>query len=215
MDASEGESITMEIELKYNIPSSEVADKIWDNALFKESEEVDSREELFFDAKYFDTEHCDLAKNDIAYRVRKEGRRYVASLKWRGHSEDGLHVREEINVPVDDEEANPSVFKESNVGKQVMELIEGKALRCFMETTFKRRRFRIDTGYGIYEFSIDSGEIVTKYGTSPIGEVEVELFSGEQNELLAIGDHLQQEYDLVPENESKYARGIRLIKENR
>ncbi len=205
----------MEIELKYNIPSSEVANLIWDNELFKESEEADSREELYCDAKYYDTDNCDLAKNDIAYRVRKEGKRFVASLKWKGHNEDGLHVREEINVPVDNDTANPKVFNESKVGKQVMELIEGKKLECLLETTFNRRRFRMDTGYGIYEFSIDSGEITTKYGNCPIEEVEIELFSGEQDELLIIGNHLQQAYDLVPENESKYARGIRMIKENR
>lgn len=205
----------MEIELKYNIPGSEVADKIWDNELFKESEEEGSREELNFDAKYFDTENCDLARNDIAYRVRKEGKRYVASLKWKGHSEDGLHVREEINVPVYDDGADPSVFRESNVGKQVMELIEGSTLGCFMETTFTRRRFRIDTGEGIFEFSIDSGEITTRYGTCPIEEVEVELFSGEQDELLGIGNQLKQKYGLIPQNESKYARGIKIIKENR
>lgn len=205
----------MEIELKYNIPSAEVARLIWDNEMFKESEEAGSREELYFDAKYFDTENCDLAKNDIAYRVRLEDGNYVAALKWRGHSEDGLHVREEINVPVDSDAADPSVFRESKVGSQVMELIEDKNLHCFLETTVNRKRFRIDTGKGIYEFSIDSGEIVTKYGSCPIEEVEVELFSGETEELLEIGEKLRDKYGLTPENESKYARGIRIIKENR
>ena len=32
----------MEIELKYSIPDSTVADAIWDNELFKEFEEIDS-----------------------------------------------------------------------------------------------------------------------------------------------------------------------------
>ncbi|MCQ2547084.1 MAG: CYTH domain-containing protein [Clostridia bacterium] len=205
----------MEIELKFNIPSAEVAARIWDNELFKESEEAGSREELYFDAKYFDTENCDLAKNDIAYRVRIEGDRHVAALKWKGHSEDGLHVREEINVPVDSDFPDPSVFRESNVGSQVAELIKDKELKCFLETTVNRKRFRIDTGSGIFEFSIDSGEIATKYGTCPIEEVEVELFSGETDELISIGNLLQEKYDLSPENESKYARGIRMIKENR
>ena len=205
----------MEIELKYNIPSGEIADMIWDNEMFKESEEEGSREELLFDAGYFDTDDCSLAENDIAYRVRKEGKRYVASLKWKGHSEDGLHVREEINVPVDGENADPSVFRESKVGKQLMELLEGKTLKCFMRTVYRRKRFRIDTGFGIYEFSIDNGEITTEYGSCPIDEVEVELFSGEQNELMVIGDQLRERYNLIPQDESKYARGIRMIEENR
>ncbi|MDO4176649.1 MAG: CYTH domain-containing protein [Bacillota bacterium] len=205
----------MEIELKFNIPSGTVAAQIWDNELFRKSEEEGSREELYMDAKYFDTENCDLAKNDIAYRVRKEGDRHVAALKWKGHSEDGLHVREEINVPVDSDFPNPSVFRESNVGSQVMELIEGKELHCFLETTVNRKMFRIDTGTGIFEISIDSGEIATKYGTSPIEEVEVELFAGETEELVSIGNMLQEKYNLTPENESKYARGIRMRRETR
>ena len=205
----------MEIELKFNIPDGDSAAQIWDNELFKESEEEGSREEIYFDAKYFDTENCDLAKNDIAYRVRKEGDRYVAALKWKDHSEDGLHVREEINVPVDSDIANPYVFRESKVGSQVVDLIEGKTLKCFLETTVNRKRFRIDTGTGIFEISIDSGEIATKYGTCPIEEVEVELFSGETDELVSIGNALQEKYGLTPKNESKYARGIRMIRENR
>ena len=73
----------MEIELKYRIPTPEVADDIWNDKLFFSYEEDGSREELCFMAKYFDTSDCDLAKHSIAYRVRKEGCRWVAALKWR------------------------------------------------------------------------------------------------------------------------------------
>lgn len=201
----------MEIELKYNIPDGETALQIWDNSLFKEFEEADSREEQIFDGKYFDTEEGDLEKNDIAYRVRREGERYVAALKWKGHSEEGLHVREEINVPVDSDRPDPSVFRESNVGSQVMELLEEKELFCFLETKVERKSFRIDTGRGIYEFSIDTGEISTRNGKLPVMEVEIELFSGDTDELVELGNKLQKEYGLTPEDESKYARGIKMI----
>ncbi|MDO4834069.1 MAG: CYTH domain-containing protein [Bacillota bacterium] len=205
----------MEIELKYGVPDGTAAEEIWANELFKEFEEPDSREELHLHSKYFDTADRSLARNDIAYRVREEGGNYVAALKWKGHSEDGLHVREEINVPADNDSADPEVFRESKVGSQVMELIEDKQLDCFLETTVCRRQFRIDTGKGIFEISIDSGEITAGCGSCPIEEVEVELFSGETEELVSIGNLLQKKYNLIPENESKYARGIRLIKEGK
>ena len=86
----------MEIELKYKIPTKEVAAEIWKDRMFCDMEEGGTREEICLDAKYFDTSNCDLAKNEIAYRVRKEGERWVAALKWNGNSEDGLHIREEI-----------------------------------------------------------------------------------------------------------------------
>lgn len=201
----------MEIELKYNVPSEDVADKIWENSLFADVEEADSREDLYFSAKYFDSENFDLAKNDIAYRVRKEEDKLVAALKWKGRSEDGLHVREEINVPVDSCDPNPAVFRESKIGSELMEFVGDKELKCILETTCRRRRFRIDTGDGIYEFSIDIGEIATKKGVLPICEVEVELFSGEQEELMEIGRKLMEEYGLTEQNESKYSRGMKLM----
>ena len=83
-----------------------------------------------------------------------------------------------------------------------------------METKFNRRRFRIDTGTSIFEVSVDVGKIVTKYGESPISEVEIELFSGETKEMIGIGRKLRDKYDLEAENESKYARGIELIRDN-
>lgn len=205
----------MEIELKYSIPDSTVADAIWDNELFKEFEETDSREERCLIAKYFDTDECDLAKNEIAYRVRKEDESFVAALKWKGYSEDGLHVREELNVPVTSYTPDPAVFRESPIGTQVMELIGDRSLNCIMETAVCRRSFRIDTGKALFEISIDSGRIETEYGREPIEEVEIELFSGEQDELLEIGRRLQKKFSLEEENGSKYSRGMEIIKKNR
>ena len=204
----------MEIELKYKIPTQQIADAIWENSLFASAEEAESREELCLDARYFDTKDCDLAKNEIAYRVRREGDRWVASLKWKGHSEDGLHMREYIKVPVVEDSANPIVFNESEIGKEIMEALGDKELHCFLETRFQRRRFRIDTNTGIVELSIDQGTIITEYGEAPISEVEIELFSGETEELVKLGEKLQKQYQLEPEDISKYARGIALIEEN-
>ncbi|MGX8774692.1 MAG: CYTH domain-containing protein [Bacillota bacterium] len=205
----------MEIELKYNIPDSATADLIWENELFRDVEEAGSREVLNIDARYFDTENFDLARNEVAYRVRREGDRLVAALKWKGHTEEGLHVREEINVPVEDDFPDLNVFHESSVGCEVCELAEDKELKCILQTACTRRRFRIDTDTGLFEFSVDSGEIVTDYGVQPLNEVEIELFTGETEELLEIGKKLQEKYGLKEEDRSKYYRGLLMIEENR
>ncbi len=205
----------MEIELKYNIKDKETADRIWEDAYLSGMEEKESRETLYMKASYFDTEDSVLQKNDIAFRVRMEGEKIVATIKWNGKSEGALHTREEINVPVDDEACLISpdlmVFKESSIGQEVIELVGDKPLRSTMEVGFLRRRFHIDTGSCIMEVSIDNGEIVTDNGSCPICEVEVEFFSGEQEELLKVGEKLAQRYELVPEKISKYARGLALI----
>ena len=205
----------MEIELKYNIPDSETAELIWENELFADAEEADSRETLNIDAKYFDTDSFDLAENEVAYRIRREGEHLVAALKWKGHSEDGLHVREEINVPVQSDEPDLDTFHESSIGCEVCKFAEGKELKCILQTSCIRRKFRIDTGTGLFELSLDSGEIVTECGIQPINEVEIELFSGETEELIEIGKVLQSKYGLTEEDRSKYYRGLLMIEENR
>lgn len=209
------EGSRMEIELKYKVPDRSIAEKIWKDKALSEMEENGSREEICLDAKYFDTENCDLAKRQIAYRIRKEGERWVAALKWKGRSEDGLHTREEISVPVKGDEPDLSVFCESKTGKALEEFLGDRKLVCFLETRFHRKRFRIDTGTGLFELSIDTGKIVTEYGEEPISEAEIELFSGDEEELMELGRRLQKKYGLEVENVSKYSRGIRMIKDNR
>ena len=201
----------MEIELKYRIPSDEVAERIWEDRLFSDIEEEGSREEIRLHATYYDTPQLDLAKNGIAYRVRREGDRLVATLKWKGKSEDGLHSREELAVSVSDSTPDIQVFLESDIGGELETLLEGKELTELMHTDMKRSMFRIDSGTGLFEISLDQGSVTTIYGSKEIQEVELELFSGETEELLQIGRRLQEAYDLEPENISKYARGIEMI----
>ena len=204
----------MEIELKYRIPGEEIAERIWEDSLFAEIEEEDSREEVSMYAIYYDTAELDLARNKIAYRVRREDDRMIATLKWRGKSEDGLHTREELTVPVDESDPDIDVFLESDIGDELQELTGEKEMVELMHPDIRRRRFRIDTGEGIFEISVDEGGVFAGGSQTPIREVEVELFSGEAEELVEIGRRLQEVYGLEPEDTSKYAKGIELICSN-
>ena len=205
----------MEIELKYNIHDKDVADKLLQDAELVAMEETASRESLYMKAAYFDTKDYILSKNDIAFRVRTEGSKVVASLKWSGKCEGALHTREEINVPMDDEAClicpSPQIFKESDIGEEMIQLIGEKSIQSIMEVGFLRSRLRIDTGTSIMEISVDKGEIVTDSGIAPICEVEIELFSGDKEALEKLGGDLAEKYHLQPEKRSKYARGLALL----
>lgn len=205
------EACDMEIELKYRIPDEETASRIWRNELFSDAEEEDSREEIDLTAHYYDTEDRDLAKSGIAYRIRKEGDHYIATVKWQGKSEEGLHVREELTVPAAGDEPDLDIFRESRIGEDLLDAAGGKSLTSLMETRIRRKRYRIDTGTGIFEVSVDGGLVETPEGSEKICEVEVELFSGETEELKEIGEKIRRAYDLVPEDVSKYAKGLALI----
>ncbi len=205
----------MEVELKYSIQDEETAEKLWLDEMLTSCEEEDSREKVFMKSAYFDTEDFTLSKNDIAFRVRKEGSRIVASLKWGGKNEGALHQRQEINVPVDDEACflSPAanLFKESEIGQHVITLVGDQMLSCIIEMNYIRRRFRIDRQDSIMEISIDQGEIVTDRGKKPISELEVELFSGEDSVLTQVGAELAEKYGLEAGLNSKFSRGLDLL----
>ncbi len=205
----------MEIEMKYAIASSEIADRIWQDEDLVKIEEEGSREEILMKAAYFDTDDYVLSKNDIAMRVRKEGERMFAALKWRGKNDGAMHIRGEINVPVDDPNTfllpDINIFKESEIGQEVISLVGNKGLSSIIETQFLRKRFRVDSGDGIMEISIDKGEIMTADAKEPICELEVELFSGDEEALASIAEKIRSKYDLEPELQSKYARGLEIL----
>lgn len=205
----------MELEMKYGIADKDVAESIWTDEYLMTIEEENTREKVFMKAAYFDTEDLILSKNDITFRVRMENDRIIATLKWSGKSEGAMHQREEINVPIVDEACfispQPSIFKESQIGLEVIDLIGNKELESIIETKFLRSRFRVDTGNTIIEVSIDKGEIITEKGIEPILEMELEMFSGNREDLIKMGEEISQKYGLNPEEKSKYARGKNML----
>jgi triphosphatase len=80
-------------------------------------------------------------------------------------------------------------------------------LVCIFETHFYRRKLRVDSGETICEVSLDEGEIIADGGRAPISELEIELFSGKQEDMMMIGERIAEKYGLKPEPLSKYARG--------
>ena len=61
------------------------------------------------------------------------------------------------------------------------------------------------------EVSIDQGDIITANGSCPICEMEIELYSGNEEDLVKLGKQIQKSYNLKEENISKYARGLALL----
>ena len=197
----------MEIELKYLIEDEETQKKLWDPSVFGKYGEVDLHAETNMRAVYYDTEDGLLRSVDAAFRIRKENDRYVATLKWGGTSDEALHEREELNLPLceksDAEEPSLKVFAESEKGRELIELAGERKLIPTVETSFTRRTMRIDTG-----------KIITSGGNADIRELELELFSGDVEDIEAIGRDLAEKFSLRPGIVSKYARGIELYQKN-
>ncbi len=205
----------MEIELKYSIGTVEIADAIWEDEEVSLMEEDGSRCREELRATYYDTDEFDLLKHNIAYRIREEGTRFIATLKWNGKTIGALHTREELNVNLGQgkcaDQPDPTVFSQSEIGVELLEIIGNKALRGFIEVHVSRRKVRVDNNQAILEIALDTGLVLTKNGTCLISEAEIELYSGKEEELISLGDKLAQRYGLVPETRSKFARGLALL----
>lgn len=207
----------MEIELKYSIEDDSIIRSIMEDRILTSIEKKNSRETLAMHAVYFDTADGDLRKNHIAFRIRLEGSRYIATLKRRSTAEAGLHRREEINAPVTDHDfiENPSIsiFSGDELIDDISAEIKDRKLIPVIEMNFAREEFRIDYKGSIMEISVDQGDIITANGSCPICELEIELYSGSEEDLVKLGKQLQKSYDLKEENISKYARGLALLGE--
>jgi inorganic triphosphatase YgiF len=209
----------MEIELKYGIRNRKLLEKIERDKFLVSMAEKGSAATVAMKAAYFDTEDHILMRNDIAFRIRKEGDRLVGTLKWGDEDMgvSGLYARKEISVPVADDSCflspDPYIFKDSREGQEMLEAISGQSLVLIFETVFTRKRFRIDSAGTICEVSLDTGEIIAGDRRSPIQELEIELFSGSRDELIRIGDKVAGAYGLEPEPLSKFARGKALAED--
>ena len=204
----------MEIELKFLIDEEFTRDKIFNDKHLQEISEGSEIETIPMKAIYFDTEEKDLLKKEMAYRVRYEDGRIIATLKWGGSAEDGLHMRGELNVPVDrDFVKNPdiTVFQESAIYEEILQAAGEKKLIPVMEMEFVRKQVQIDTGKSISVVSYDEGEIRTAGGSAPISELEIELYSGDQQDMIRLGTELATRYNLKAGNKSKFQRGLELL----
>ena len=104
-----------------------------------------------------------------------------------------------------------SIFSGDELIDDIPAEITDKKLIPVMEMNFAREEFRIDYKGSLMEVSIDQGDIITANGSCPICEMEIELYSGNEEDLVKLGKQIQKSYNLKEENISKYARGLALL----
>jgi len=205
----------MEVELKYTITDDLIADRILNDPTLNKIKEPGSEKTINMYSLYYDTIDYDLSKAKIAFRMRKENDKIQATVKWDGKVENGKHAREEINLALNDTTYmnNPTIeiFSKSPVEEKLVESSKGKRLIPIMKMDFVRNQFRVDDGEIICEVSVDKGQIIVGKAKTQISELEVELFLGKEEKLVKLGEELAKKYNLVPENQSKFVKGMELV----
>jgi inorganic triphosphatase YgiF len=206
----------MEIEFKFCIPAGRL--KAVEAAL-KRGTVVRTR----LQARYFDTADQRLAANGMVLRLRKEGRRWVQTVKATG--DNALH-RLEHNVDLGTAGAAPQIdpqrHQDTPVGDRLSKLLadDGGAPLVERQSTDIVRLTRdvrvTGPGGAVVEMALDVGKVVAHAGTpdqreSPVCELELELKRGDVQGLVSLARRWSQQHGLWFSTVSKAERGARLL----
>jgi len=204
----------MEVELKLQLLNTDVGAALPRSTWLRSLLQAGSVTTTHMEAVYYDTPSRLLWKGGFAFRIRKEGERWVATLKGAGQAAGGLHQRREWNAEVDGSVVKREVFCRMPGAEAVVKLLAGQdeELEPLFQTSFSRWSGLVHPAGSdaVIEMALDKGVITAAEKSEVIAEVELELKAGTAAQLLAFGAVLAKRYPLLPEWRSKYYRGLQL-----
>lgn len=163
-------------------------------------------------AMYLDTADRRLAQLGIAWRLRREGRRWVQALKAGGTN---ALERFEHEVVRPDATHDASAHAGTPIGDQLLAVLhqaeaDGVALGVRFQTDVRRVTRTIRTRGAVVEVAFDEGRLSAAGAMQRLREVEFELVSGSATAMLALVERWRHRFGLVYDPRSKAERGGRL-----
>jgi triphosphatase len=165
---------------------------------------------------YYDTPEFALRSEKVALRLRRDGAKWMQTLKTAGRVEGGLHMRQEHDAPVPAQLLNYHALAQSGASAVFNDAQLRGSLQPVFVTDFKRSTRDIEAAPGILvELCIDSGSVTAGANTAQIREVELELKTGQPSDLLDFARQLLQQVPMRLEPRSKAERGYALAAHTR
>jgi triphosphatase len=202
----------VETELKFQVPAQHRA------ALLK-AVATASAATTRLQAVYADTADQRLAAAGLALRLRKEGRRWVQTLKGRAEGAGGLMQRLEHEVPLAglaggaEPALDPSRHAGTPVGERLLALLADGAPLLPVYRTDVRRVHRVTSHGGArIELAYDRGQITAGDRVLPVDELELELVRGPASALPALAARWAGRFGLWWDIRTKSERGFRLAR---
>jgi inorganic triphosphatase YgiF len=163
-------------------------------------------------AIYFDTADRRLAAAGLALRLRREGRRWVQTLKGRG---DGIAVRLEHEVALPAQRGEPRLDLARHAGTPAGDALAAAlrgsdALAEVFRTDIRRTHRRLRSGGATVEIALDEGSLRAGAQRAPVSEIEFELVAGPPAALPALAARWVQRHGLWWDVRTKAERGARL-----
>lgn len=160
---------------------------------------------------YFDTADKSLLAKKLALRVRRDGDRYIQTVKGPAPINALLSDRPESECEIGDDRPNIDCIPDAALRRQVANLTRGCALTPLFATRVTRTvgRLRTDRGDDI-EMAFDEGVIDANGDTELINEIELELVDGRPAGLFEFAQQLSAVGVITPTLSTKADRGIAL-----
>ena len=200
--------MAIETELKLRIAPEQLA-RLKRHALLKEHQVTRPATRRLYNI-YYDTPKLELHQSGMALRLRRVGRQWLQTLKGGGSVKAGLHQRNEWEVPVHGAALDFSASQSAEGDQHLPKPLRKKLQPVFVTDFFRSSRMLLWQGAQI-ELCMDQGEVRTEQRGIPICELELELKSGQPQQLfelaLAILDIVPFELEVV----SKAEQGYRLL----
>jgi triphosphatase len=199
--------MSQEIEIKLVIEAPLIA-RLW-LALSRFGHDKPVSRRLF--SAYYDTPDCVLKNHGVALRLRREGQRWIQTLKSAGKVTGGLHERTEHETEVPVQLPSFPAVKEAGFGRLIADRQMREALNVVFTTQFTRGTTSIQREDGArIEVCVDRGVIAAGERREPICEIELELKTGPIDALFDFAIALTQDLPLRLESRSKAERGYAL-----
>ncbi len=161
---------------------------------------------------YLDTLDRRLAQVGIAWRLRREGRRWVQTLKAQGASPLERFEHEVVRPHAT---FDPTLHGDTPAGDRLLKVLDqaradGAEPGERFRTQVRRTARRVRTRGAVVEIAFDEGRLVAGEESRRILEIEFELVSGSALAMLALAERWRQRFGLLYDPRSKAEQGDRL-----
>jgi inorganic triphosphatase YgiF len=211
-DAASGAGAPVEIELKLRGDTADL-ERLWQAPPLRGPAAAAPRVNLLENV-YYDTADLRLRKRGLAFRVRRDGGRFIQTVKTGDTAASAVLSRGEWEGEVPSPEPQPDRVDDPQIRAALGLLLPGE-LRPLFTTRVRREILELNGTDAagrlkVIEAAFDRGEIAAADAREPLAEIELELREGSPAALFDLALALQEVAPTRIETRSKSARGYAL-----
>ena len=200
---------TIELELKLGLRDcdpSRVCDALYSVLGRVIPRQTDMLQNVYFDHKGL------LHRAGVAIRTRYVNGSHEMTVKIREPDEAGLSQRREWNFPINTPLLDYAHLESLDLPVSVVPVIQDRSLDVIIQNAFERTDWHVKEDNCDVKISLDLGSVQVDGRESQVSELELELLSGDVEQLISLGCEVSERLPAFMGVISKAERGDRLIK---